>query len=86
MRFPKWKKSDNQKCFSKKFSGKKFPNAFSNAYPRGRLYFLAVVMAVFFALSQMGSPWAPLTQEESRALSSAAARTETPKPGNEPGA
>ena len=69
MRFPKWKKSDNQKCFSKKFSGKKFSNAFSNAYPRGRLYFLAVVMAGFFALAQLWNPRTPLTREESRALS-----------------
>ena len=55
MLFQKWKNSFNNKSF--------------NTYPRGRLYFLALAMAVFFALSQMGSPWAPLTQEESRALS-----------------
>ena len=40
-----------------------------NAYPRGLLYFLALVMAGFFVLARTADPRGSLTREESRALS-----------------
>jgi poly-gamma-glutamate system protein len=40
-----------------------------NAYPRGRLYFLALVMAGAFVLSRLPNPWGPSTREELRAIS-----------------